>query len=122
MSALFTLSKTERLKSRKAIGLLFKEGLSVYKYPILIYFRHNERETQAGFSVPKKHFKKAVKRNLLKRRMKEGYRLNKHYVANLQMDIMIIYTAKKEEPFAKIETSIIQLLSNLSERKEIASS
>lgn len=119
-------SKIEHLKSRKAIELLFKEGKSIYKYPLKLIWNFQALENiethQIGVTVPKRNFKKAVDRNLLKRRMREAYRLNKQIICNDECSIiyaMLIYTSKKSEPFKNIESSIKVLLKRLG--KEIES-
>lgn len=100
---LYTLGKNERLKSRRLIEQLFKEGKSFSVFPIrIIYLNilgscehepsivclnspgscHHEPaqniSLKAGFTVGTKHFKKAVDRNRIKRQMKEAYRLQKN--------------------------------------------
>ena len=73
--------KKERLKSRKVIGSLFKEKQSVGSFPLRFFYVKSLAEysftMQSAFSVSKKHFKKAVDRNRLKRLMRECLRLNK---------------------------------------------
>ncbi|MBU2948311.1 ribonuclease P protein component [Zobellia uliginosa] len=81
-----TFPKKEKLKSKKLIEQLFAEGKSVSVFPIkLIYlpvqFTEDTR-LKAGVTAPKKNFKSAVKRNRIKRLMREGYRHNKHLVFN----------------------------------------
>ena len=72
-------SRKERLKSRKKIGSLFKEKQSVASFPIRFFYTKTTDgfTLQSAFSVSKKHFKKAVDRNRLKRLMRESLRLNK---------------------------------------------
>ncbi|QCX01911.1 ribonuclease P protein component [Aggregatimonas sangjinii] len=78
--------KKEKLKSKKLIDRLFAEGKSVSSFPIkLIYLQTElpfEVPIQAGVTVPKKNFKSAVKRNRIKRLLRESYRLNKQLVFN----------------------------------------
>lgn len=117
----YTLGKTERLKSRKSIELLFKEGKSLAIYPFRILYQFKEAapglvinlETytppilQAGFTVSSRHFKRAVDRNRIKRLMREAYRLQKielMLLPELQkyyLEVFIIYTGK-EVPAYKI--------------------
>jgi ribonuclease P protein component len=77
----FTLKAQERLKSRKVIQQLFKEGKSFSHFPFRIIYLETENYSfplQVGFSVSKRHFKKAVDRNRIKRLMRECYRLQKN--------------------------------------------
>jgi ribonuclease P protein component len=71
------------------------------------------------FVVPKRSFKRAHDRNLLRRRSKEAYRLvkenfyQKHSGKRLRISIGILYTAKKSEEFLKIQESITNLLNKI---------
>ena len=82
----YSFPKEEKLKSKKLINQLFAEGESVSSFPIkLIYLQAelpSDVSIQAGVTVPKKNFKSAVKRNRIKRLLRESYRLNKHLVFN----------------------------------------
>ena len=82
----FTFPKKEKLKSKKLIEKLFAEGKPVSAFPIkLIYLPTDfieDTRIKTGVAVPKKNFKSAVKRNRIKRLMRESYRLNKHLVFN----------------------------------------
>ncbi len=74
---------------------------------------------KVAFTVPKKHFKKAVTRNLIKRRMKEAWRLHQrdyvHTLAenNLSSKIIIIYLGKEVLPYKNIEKGTKKLLRKL---------
>lgn len=77
---------------------------------------------QAAFSVSKKNFKRAVMRNLLKRRMREAYRLNKEIVYQVfgmggQLAVMFIYAAREEKEYELIEKSMKQALLRLTKMK-----
>ena len=116
--------KFERLKSRKLIQKLFREGKSLKAYPIIaVYYGGAEHESvQVGFSVSKRRFRKAVDRNLLKRRMREAYRLNRGElgVQNLKgVALMLIYVGKDPADFGQIEKSVRKALSKLMEAEEV---
>jgi len=77
----YTFKKGERLKSRKVIEQLFKEGKSFSNFPFKIIWKFNEAQCtglQAGFAVSSKQFKKAVDRNRIKRLTREAYRMQKN--------------------------------------------
>ena len=80
----FSFPKSEKLKSKKAIKLLFAEGNTVIKYPIKLFYLpvESSHKTKAAFSVPKHNFKKAVTRNRIKRQLREVYRHQKHLLKN----------------------------------------
>ena len=119
-----TLGRSERLKSEKSISLLFETGSSLSVQPIrLIFLLKSSPENfpvKIGFAVPKKNFKRSVDRNLLKRRMREAYRLNKHILIKEGqstlpgLEIMLIYQGQKVEDFDRICNSIKELLKKLS--------
>ncbi|MBS3774129.1 MAG: ribonuclease P protein component [Bacteroidales bacterium] len=113
-----SLRKNERLSSQKEIALLVKEGNTFLCYPFRIMWSvsRNERDhsfrIQSAFSVPKKKFKKAVKRNKIRRRMKEAFRLQKEPFKKemthhpFTLSLLIIYTPHKELNYAKIEAGM----------------
>lgn len=124
----FGLPKAERLSSKKTIDKLFALGQSTFSYPIkAVYLFENPNESdpmiQSMFIVPKKKFKRAVERNLLRRRIKESYRLNKHILKNWCLEnsktlsIAFIYIASEPNDFQKIEEALVKLLINLTQNK-----
>ena len=112
----FKYPKSEKLKSQKAIDLLFSEGKSVSKYPLRLVYRkmktHQEETLKFGVSVSKKYFKHAVDRNYFKRVLRETYRLNKHLILDKLQDkyaIMFFYQTKDKLDYHEIYTKTMQL-------------
>lgn len=76
-----SLPKRERLHHKKPVEELFSDGQSFIAYPLRVVYLLEPMEAEARsrilVSVPKKHFRRATKRNRIKRLMREAYRLNK---------------------------------------------
>ncbi len=117
----FTFKKTERLKSEKTIGRMFKEGQSFGVYPLrLVWLKveepRSESPVQFTVSVGKKNFKSAVARNRIKRKVREAWRLNKGRLykklegAEGQLAFMVLYTAKEDLPHQDIEKAMKTLI------------
>jgi ribonuclease P protein component len=116
----FTYPKTEKLKSKITIDLLFSKGKSVSKYPLRLVFvesdygipEGSEQKIKMGVSVSKKYFKHAVDRNYFKRVLRETYRLNKHLLVD-HLDkpyaMMFFYQTKDRLSYEEINTKTIQL-------------
>lgn len=110
----FSFQKTERLCSKKIIDKLFVQGKSVFVFPVKMVYLETKLPSvypvQAGFTASKKSFKRAVQRNLIKRRMREAYRLNKSELYNKmgekQVAVFFMYTGKTILDYVQIETAI----------------
>lgn len=80
----YTLDKSERLCSKKLIERLFGGGNKSFPaFPLRVVYmplapEENTADASILISVPKKRFKHAVKRNQVKRQVREAYRHNKH--------------------------------------------
>lgn len=108
-----TLSKNDKLKSKKLIERLFSEGKQVKSYPFrMIYLPLDatyQSNIKVGFSVPKRLVKLAVHRNRIKRIMLEVYRKNKKLFTNKLNKphmILLIYMHKEELNYNELELAI----------------
>lgn len=114
----YSFPKKEKLKSKKRITQLFEEGKTLKAFPLkLIYLEVKEQDSpiQAGVAVPKKNFKSAVKRNRIKRLLREAYRLNKAPVFNNTQGnfaFLFLYLGREMPSFEQIEPKIKLLLNN----------
>ena len=113
-----TFTKSERLCSKKILGELFKKGSTAvgtfYLFPFrLLYLTEPEADGALPaivITVPKRQFKRAVDRNLIRRRVREAYRLNRHLLfppggrtRPLPTHLALLYTAKQIISFEEIE-------------------
>jgi ribonuclease P protein component len=125
-----TFSKGERLCSTKSIEYLFAKGDSFIAYPLRVVYLFGDEDAEDNqfasvlISVSKRKFKRAVKRNRVKRLMREAYRLNKlPYLEllranNKRMDIAFLYLKDELPTYGEIEKAIQKAVSRLKERME----
>lgn len=115
----FTLKKDERLYLKKQIGALFEDGKAFLAHPLRVQYLWVDDDGGAPvavlFSVPKKRFKRAVKRNLLRRRMREAYRLNKvrlqaQVPEGRKLLLALVYIDKVVLPYSQIEKGLLKAL------------
>jgi ribonuclease P protein component len=126
----FTYPKTEKLKSKITIDLLFSKGKSVSKYPLRLVFvesvygipEDSDQKLKMGVSVSKKYFKHAVDRNYFKRVLRETYRLNKYIlIDNLDKKyaFMFFYQTKERLTYEEINAKTIQLFEKFVQQLKI---
>lgn len=117
------LPKSERLRVLSAVRRLFKDGAAGFVYPfryMTIIEESATPEVEVLFSVPKRYHKRANKRNTLRRRSKEVYRLNKLSLTETSrcqgksIDIALIYSSKEVLPYKTIENAICKILDEVS--------
>lgn len=118
-----SFSKKERICARSSVSELFEKGESLFSFPFKCVYQINDTSEELSsrgivvrimVSVGKRYHKRAVKRNRVKRLIREGYRLNKWYAKELLspylngkvLDICYIYTSKQEEDYKTVENGI----------------
>lgn len=125
-----TLGKEERIAGKKLVDQLFGGGdnHSLSAYPIRLVFAEQKRgEGEAAarilVSVPKRCFKRAVKRNRVKRQLRESYRRHKAILterlsddSGRQMLLAFIWLDNRLHSSASVERRMVNLLERLVER------
>lgn len=130
----FTLNKSEKLRHNSLLVNLFKSGKSLYEWPLrVMVYAMDEEELKKRFrttipdktgplqmmvSVPKKRRRHAVDRVLVRRRIREAYRLNRHELRDVVMQhpqirtvqMAFIYLADKNVDYHLIEKKMVSLL------------
>ncbi len=123
----FTLLKVERLNSRILIEKLFTGGSkSLPAFPLRIVYMPVEGDTlpiaTILISVPKKRFKRAVKRNRVKRQIREAYRKHKQILidslknSNKKVALAFIWLDNELHDSAEVEAKVVKLLQLTAER------
>lgn len=114
-----TLPKKERLCGKTGISKLLAEGKHGSAGPVRFLFINDSgnEENRIMVSVPKKLFKRAVKRNLLKRRIRESYRIQKHSLtAKGGLDVLFMYSTKEVLSYDEIYQAVGLAIEKINER------
>jgi ribonuclease P protein component len=118
----FGFGRKEKLKSRKQIEELFLEGKSFSVFPLRVTYQFLSSEetiVQVGVTAGKKHFKRAVDRNRIKRLMREAYRLQKNDLTERVKNnhqkafLFFVYTGKTIESFQAVKEAMSKCLKRL---------
>jgi ribonuclease P protein component len=117
-----TLTKEERLCGKTTVSALISSG----KWGAMPHLRycwlagHETGLNRIMVSVPKKFFKRAVKRNLLKRRMREAYRLQKELLTATGIDLLLTYSHSEVADFATIYAEVTDILGRIQTKLDSA--
>lgn len=128
----YTLGKAERLCSKKLIERLFEGGNKSFPaFPLrVVYMYLNPDEAEADvsilISVPKKRFKRAVKRNFVKRQIREAYRRHKYILLDTlqtqgnsqKMVLAFIWLDGKTHASAEVEAKMKKMLYHIAEEQK----
>ena len=116
----FTFTKAERLSKEKLIKELFEKGSSFYLFPFKVLYMPNPDKSvpevnQILIPVPSRNFKRAVDRNLIRRRIRESYRFQKEIISNIPEKgiFSFNYTAKEVLTFAEIKNKVFLVLAKI---------
>ena len=110
-----TLTKEERLCGKTTVSALISSG----KWGTTPHLRfcwsagHETGLNRLMVSVPKKFFKRAVKRNLLKRRLREAYRLQKELLTATGIDLLLAYSHPEIADFATLYAEVTEILGRI---------
>ena len=131
MSTSQQLPKSERINSKKLIDRLFKggEAKSMASFPLRVLFMTEDADSHEPLakmmvSVPKRYFKRAVKRNHVKRLVREAYRHNKQLLFNSleaseqckTLSLCFIWTDSNLRPYKEVEQKVQNLLQRIAEK------
>ena len=111
----FSFSKDERITNKKVIQKLFESGKKVSLSPFIVkyIFEKKEIKNKILISVSKSKIKSSVKRNLLKRRIREAFRLNKNIIKGFGYSSAFIYSSTTILNYNEINKSLIKLLKKI---------
>ncbi len=108
-----TFKKVERLSGKTVLADLFKNGKSVKAFPFVLLYKAYESDkdfpARLAISIPKRKVKSAVKRNRIRRMVREAYRLQKQPFYDVlkshhqQLAMLIIFVGNE----ATLESNLV---------------
>jgi ribonuclease P protein component len=108
--------KSERISSRKQEEDLVSGGNVIFHYPFKVYFSPKECSAII-ISVPKRRFHHAVDRNLIKRRIREAWRIEARQKLAFPSEILFVYVGKEIVDYATIARKLGDIVEKISESR-----
>jgi ribonuclease P protein component len=115
---MLSFPKHNRLCGQMRIAQLYKQGKRFTAWPLRVTWQPTDEETQVLVWAPKSLFKRAVKRNHLRRLMREAYRLHQDLLGEEHFLIAFNYMDKEEQSFAIIENAVCKALRKVKSTNE----
>lgn len=122
------LYKAEKLCSTVAVSRMFASGRSFIAYPLRVVYIENAKPLSNSapavrfmITIPKKRIHRAVKRVLLRRRVREAYRLNRNLLNQpleehgKHVDMAFIYLDSTPAPYGRINERMQEALTKVAE-------
>jgi len=123
-----SFGKTYSISSKKRIEEVFTKGHRIKQFPLMMRYLEIKDDFptpfQIAISVPKRNFKQAVKRNRIKRLIKESVRKNKYIIEEkvpqngVKLILFLIFSDKEMPDYQKINHSIESLFQKLPTQKD----
>ena len=120
-----TLPKSERIRGKASVSALMSKGRWGFARGLKYCYLRREDEGGAPLpgrvlvSVPKRLFKRAVKRNLLKRRLREAYRTQKGLVPCQGIDLMLLYNTGEIMDMETVAGEVAAILKKIGDEGQL---
>jgi ribonuclease P protein component len=120
-----TLPKSERVSGKAAVSALMSKGRWGFARGLKYCYLTNAGEEDATVanrvmvSVPKRLFKRAVRRNLLKRRLREAYRTQKDILPPSGIDLLLLYNTDEVMDSASLAEQVGTILRKICDEGQL---
>lgn len=113
----YRFPKQHRLTHKKVIGQLFSQDKPLKRYPLLALYSPFEGPFQVGFAIPKRKIRSAVKRNRIRRKLREAFRLQNPLLQRgfEGLKVVFLYLPAAERDYSCLAEAMGELLQALRE-------